>query len=207
MRDEQDHTGRERGSAPAPSQEWRLLGLSHERLAYFFVMGLYGAGIALTALLIIQVLTWGLLSSFGHFRMMGLLLSFASAGLLLSRLLAGRYGNRLASRYMPRVLPRAVSAQKLMRDFGIASPRELNAFLLLHKLRVYSSGTPTGADMADDLPCMLEPLFTHNMYLPMTRAFFIRARRLWFDAGEVDALIASEKRKILSLPSLEDNTR
>jgi hypothetical protein len=199
MDGDRDRAGSEQRPAPVHSGNRPSLRLSHERLASFFVMGLYIAGIVLTSLLIIQVLTWGLLSSFGHFRMMGLLLSFASVGLLLSRLAAGRYGNRLASRYMPRVLPKAVSARKLMRDFSLSSPKELNAFLLLHKLRVYSSGTPKNADTADDLPCMLEPLFTHNMYLPMTRAFFIRTHRLWFDAGEVETLIATEKQRILSL--------
>jgi hypothetical protein len=46
---------------------------------------------------------------------------------------------------------------------------------------------------------MLEPLFTHNMYLPMMRAFFVRTRRLWFDVREVNALIAAEKSKMLAL--------
>ena len=75
---------------------------THEKLARLFVMAMYAAGTLLTLLLAVEALRWGFLASFGRWRMLGLLFSFTSAGLLLSRLLAGRYGNRLAARLLPR---------------------------------------------------------------------------------------------------------
>ncbi len=172
---------------------------SHETLAYVFVLGIFLSGVLLTALLIVQALTWGLLSSFGRARMVGLLISFASAGLVISRLLAGRYGNQLAAMYMPQTLPFAVSARVLMRDFGLGSAKELTAFLVWHKLRVYSARASRTAETAVDLACMLEPLFTHNMYLPMMRAYFLKTNRLWFDARAVNELIAREKERAANL--------
>lgn len=76
---------------------------THEKLARLFVMAMYAAGTLLTLLLAVEALRWGFLASFGRWRMLGLLFSFTSAGLLLSRLLAGRYGNRLAARLLPAV--------------------------------------------------------------------------------------------------------
>lgn len=168
---------------------------THEQLAYLFVLALYVAGMLLTALVIVEVLTWGLLSSFGNFRMMGLVISFASAGLVASRLVAGRYGNQLAAHYLPRNLSHAVAARSLMRAFGLASVSELTAFVVLCKLRVYSTRIKVKADEARNLPCVLEPLFTRDMYLPMMRTYLVRAHRLWFDADEVNALIDAGQRR------------
>lgn len=168
---------------------------THEQLAYFFVLALYVAGMLLTALVIVEVLTWGLLSSFGNFRMMGLVISFASAGLVVSRIVAGRYGNQLAAHYLPRTLPHAVAARSLMRAFGLASANELTAFIVLCKLRVYSTRIKIKTDEARNLPCALEPLFTRDMYLPMMRTYLVRTHRLWFDADEVNALIDAGQRR------------
>lgn len=172
---------------------------THEQLAYLFVLALYVAGMLLTALVIVEALRWGLLARFGTFRMMGLVLSFASAGLVISRVAAGRYGNRIAAHYLPHRLPRALGVRRLMRGFDLASARELNAFVVLYKLRVYSTRTAHPEDVERDLPCVLEPLFTHDMYLPMMRAYLIRARRLWFDADEVDTLISAGKQRFDAL--------
>lgn len=172
---------------------------THEQLAYLFVLALYVAGMLLTALVIVEALTWGLLSSFGNIRMMGLVISFASAGLVASRIVAGRYGNQLAAHYLPRNLPHALAARNLMRAFDLTSSSELTAFVVLYKLRVYSTRTRLKADEARHLSCVLEPLFTRDMYLPMMRTYLIRAHRLWFDADEVNALIQAGQRRFQSL--------
>lgn len=206
---------------------------SHEWLAWFFVMGLYIAGILITAFVVVKVLSWGLLASYGRVRMVGLLVSFAGVGFFASRIVAGRYGNRLASRWMPRELESAVSARLVMQLFGFTSGKELNAFILLNQLRVYSVVTPPGevehgflpellagwslkdvmdteievtggkfANTAHDLPCMLEPLFTHDMYLPMMRTWLVRTNRLWFDGDEIRELVDAgrERYQNMELP-------
>lgn len=178
---------------------------THEQLAYLFVLALYVAGMLLTALVIVEALRWGLLSSFGTFRMMGLVVSFASIGLLVSRVAAGRYGNQIAAHYLPHRLPRALGVRRLMRGFDLASARELNAFIVLYKLHVYSTRASHPEDVERDMPCVLEPLFTHDMYLPMMRAYLIRARRLWFDADEVDFLVSAGKRRFDALAAHSDS--
>lgn len=212
--------------------------ISHERLAWFLVMGLYVTGILLTSLVVVKVLTWGLLASYGRVRMVGLLVSFAGIGFFASRVIAGRYGNRLAAHWMPRTLDNAVSARLVMQKFGLRSGKELNAFILIGHLRVYSVAVPPGevargflpellagwslrdvmdteilhteiegttgkfANTAHDLPCMLEPLFTHDMYLPMMRTWLVRTNRLWFDGDEMREMVQAgrERYQDLTLP-------
>lgn len=177
----------------------KLSRISHERLAYFFVLSLYIAGMLLVSLLIIQVVSWGLLSSFGTLRMLGLLLSLASTGFLISRLIAGHYGNRLAARLSPRVLDYAVSVRRLMGDFQLHNGKELKAFVSLHKLRVYSSRRGYSSDYARQFACTLEPLFTHDMYLPWERNLLIRHNRLWFNGQELEKLINKQQKLFASV--------
>lgn len=201
-----DHTTASPSGGDKPGFPARLFRrATHEQLAYLFVLALYVAGMLLTALVIVEALRWGLLSSFGTFRMMGLLVSFASIGLLVSRVAAGRYGNQIAAHYLPHRLSRALGVRRLMRGFELASARELNAFVVLYKLHVYSTRTAHPGDVERDLPCVHEPLFTHDMYLPMMRAYLIRARRLWFDADEVDALVSAGKQRFDALAALGDS--
>ncbi len=177
---------------------------THEKLARLFVMTMYAAGTLLTLLLAVEALRWGFLASFGRWRMLGLLFSFASLGLLISRLLAGRYGNRLAARLLPRRLPRAVSARKVMEDFGLASIKDLCAFIQLYHLNAYSSRNAMKEDFSRDLDCLLEPLFLHNMYLPMTRAWLIKSGRLVFDADALEDMFEREKKRLDAMPSFAD---
>ncbi|HJB66803.1 MAG TPA: hypothetical protein H9768_11080 [Candidatus Mailhella merdavium] len=174
---------------------------THEKLARLFVMGMYAAGTLLTLLLVVEALRWGFLASFGRWRMIGLLFSFASAGLLISRLIAGRYGNRLAARLLPRRLPRAVSARRVMSDFGLVSIRDLCAFIQLYRLNAYSARKAMEGDFSHNLDCLLEPLFLHNMYLPMTRAWLVRSGRLVFDADALERMFEREKARLDALPS------
>lgn len=175
---------------------------THEKLARLFVMTMYAAGVLLTLLLVVETLRWGFLASFGRWRMLGLLFSFASAGLLVSRLLAGRYGNRLAARLLPRRLPRAISARRVMADFGLASIKDLCAFIQLYRLNAYSSRSSLKDDFTRDLNCLLEPLFLHNMYLPMTRAWLVKSGRLVFDADALEVMFEREKARLDAMPSM-----
>lgn len=173
--------------------------ISHERLAYFFVLILYIIGIILTAVLIVQVTSWGLVSSFSTWRLVGMLVSLASIGLLISRIIAGHYGNRLASRLSPRTLDYAVSVRRMMADFGLHNSKELNAFVIMHKMRVYSSRRAYSSDYARHFTCALEPLFTHDMYLPWERNMLIRNNRLWFNGQELENLTKSQRRLLDTL--------
>ena len=175
---------------------------THEKLARLFVMAMYAAGTLLTLLLAVEALRWGFLASFGRWRMLGMLFSFTSAGLLLSRLLAGRYGNRLAARLLPRRLTRAVSARRVMADFGLASVKDLCAFIQLYRLNAYSARGPMREDFSCGLDCLLEPLFLHNMYLPMTRAWLVRSGRLVFDADALEVMFEREKARLEAMPSV-----
>ena len=167
----------------------RIRDISHERLAYFFVMSQYIVGIFLTAVLIIEVLSWDIMSRFSTFRLVGLLITISSFCLLFSRVIAGRYGNRIASHLSPRTLDYAVSVRRMMGDFGLHSSKELNSFIILNKLRVYSSRKAYSSDYARHFTCSLEPLFTHDMYLPLERNLLIRNNRLWFNGQELEELV------------------
>ena len=175
---------------------------THEKLARLFVTAIYVTGTLLTLLAAVEALYRGFLSSFGRLRMFGLLLSFVSLGLLLSRLVAGRWGNRLAARLLPCRLDRAVSARRIMADLGLSSVEELCALIRLYHLSAYSAIKPLDKDFVRNLDCLLEPLFLHKMYLPMTRTWLVKSGRLIFDAEKLAQSLNSEKARLTELPDL-----
>ena len=105
-------------------------------------------------------------------------------------------GGLCASFFMRRTVREACPASLVKRDFALADDDMLMGFIRQHKVSVYRTKSRLPDTVVDNVPAMLEPLFSLCIYFPLLPSALIGAGKICFEREDIESI---KKRTLDSL--------